>query len=171
MNRIVALTTAFACLITSGCSIAKFNPDKPIQIESTLLGSSYRQDGKTININEMADELSTRDASKQAMSNYKAVYYPAMGLAGVGGFLIGWNLGDSSSNKSSTPLYIGAGLVAAGIGLGIVADNILKSGVESHNRSKGGKSSLREIDWIPVASVVPERTGGFAGAAGVQIRY
>lgn len=157
--------------VGSACSTAKFDSKKPIERDwGFFFGRHYKQGEEVLDRHELANDLRRNPASEEAMTGYRATFFSGMLLSVSGGFLIGWHIGNSSPNKSSTPLYVGLGLAACGITLGAISQGILDDGVDSHNKSLQRKPAS-VLEWHPIAGIAPDSQGAAQGMAGVRVDF
>lgn len=141
-------------LFTGCVNFVKFDDTKPIQVVDHALGTSYRQEGKDVDIMSLWDGLEKNPKSKDEVENIRPLFYSSMGLAGIGGFLIGYN----SVSGNSSGLLSGVVLAGAGIGLGAYIDRKTKTAVEEYN---GGKKT-----WFPLIDFDPLKQQGLIGLQG-----
>src|SRR5687767_13798198 len=95
MKKLSLVGLLMSCVAFSACSTAKLNWERPIETEHTLFGTMYRQEGKNLDRDEMANQLKIHPASQETMKGWSTVNGFALVTSGVGGFLIGWPIGTS----------------------------------------------------------------------------
>jgi hypothetical protein len=130
-------TVLLIAVALGGCAanrLPPYDPSKPVEIDG------YKQEGRAIDPESLKDGLLKEDGSKELVEKSQAISVPALILAGVGGALIGWPLGEAASG-SSDPTWVlagvGGGVAAAGIGLGLWADAAFRDAVKTHNGQVG----------------------------------
>ena len=131
------------CLLLSssvGCggTLPKFNASSPVEKRSVFLGTEYQQEGKQLDAADLSDKLAKEPASADSVSAAKT--YAVLGniLAAVGGFMIGWPIGQAIAGDSD-PTWIlagiGGGLAVAGIPFAVASSNNFENAVDAHNES------------------------------------
>jgi hypothetical protein len=141
----------------AGCvSQPKMNAAAPIEKRSVFLGTSYQQNGKAIDPGDMLDKLEKEPEAADELAGYGAFATTAVILAGAGGALVGWPIGQAIGGEED-PLWVlagvGGGLIAVSIPLAIVADNKVENAVDAHNRHVGAPTAgirVRELDAAEV---------------------
>lgn len=157
MCRLFAAVTA-AFSLTACVSMAPFQRDKPIEVDSSGWGTQYRQDGKIVEPFSLLDGLSEDPATREEFGNTKAIHYGSLVLAGVGGYMIGYNSvkmpdeTDDQTNSRRANMNTGIGLALVGIGLGVYVGHRVDSAVRTFNSSKGKKPA-----WRPFFDLDPSR--------------
>jgi len=119
---------------------------------SSFLTRQYQQEGKNLELSDMFEKLGKQDSIKDKVNKGKYMFYGSMGLAAVGGYLIGYNLVSSSSSRSSD-MMTGVLVAGAGFGLAYLAASNMDEAVETYNRGVGGgkKKTGFQFQWSPYA--------------------
>lgn len=105
----------------------------------------YQQDGKAIDPEDMARKLEREPAAAPAVRRARTLGTIATVLAGVGGALVGWPLGQAAADNPhpTWPLaYVGGGAVVVSIPLAIWGASSMESAVEAHNRGLDAEDAL-----------------------------
>lgn len=139
MNRTIYAVAAcglleFGC--ASGANLVPMDPNRPIETEH-----GYQQDGKNIDPDSMSDVLEREPHAAPALHRAQTLSPISIVLAGVGGALIGWPLGQKMGGDPHPTwglAYAGAGTLALAIPLAIWAASSMKSAIEAHNRRFAG---------------------------------
>lgn len=106
-----------------------------LTVSSGFFGWQFRRGGEKLNITEAKDLLS---ANPQATASFKRAQTNstlAGIIGGVGGFLVGWQLGTSAGGGKAnwTAAGIGGGLIVASIPLSVSANKQVKAAVATYN--------------------------------------
>lgn len=131
---------------TLGCAanthLAPMDPSQRIETEN-----GYRQHGEQLDVKAMGDALEREPDAGPHARRSKVVGTLAVALAGIGGGLIGWPLGEKaggSENPHWGLAYAGAGAAVLSIPLLIWSVSSLSSAVDAHNRSVGTPATSRD---------------------------
>jgi hypothetical protein len=142
------------------CATVPMARDRPIEVDSGFLSTRYTQQGQTLDRGDMLQKLEREADSASDASRARVLQIIATGLAAVGGALIGWPLGQKITGQDPTwPLaYVGAGVVAVSLPLGIWADTSVASAVQAHNRrfeteQKGGARAALASAFHSLAAI------------------
>jgi len=111
MKTKIALSITCLICIVFMCSAQKINSEK------VFAGYKFTQNGKGVNINQLAKIVSDDLEAKKLMRSAKSNVQMGTILAGVGGFLIGWPVGSAIGGGEPNWLLAAGGVLAAGIGL------------------------------------------------------
>lgn len=120
---------------------------------ASFFSRQYQQEGKNLELTDMFEKLGKQESTKDKANKGKYMFYGSMGLAAVGGYLIGYNLVSSSSSRSSD-MMTGVLVAGAGFGLAYFAASNIDEAVETYNRGLGGggkKRSGLQFQWVPYA--------------------
>ncbi len=133
------LLLVFAALFIGLSSINAQSNNEPIVIEKGFLGHKYYQGGRNINkIGDMKaivanDEWALKEMKKAGVANGFSLV-----LSGIGGFAMGWELGNLIFGRFNPYVFAGGvGVVAIGLGLSVLADSHIKKGATIYNESLG----------------------------------
>jgi hypothetical protein len=111
--------------------------NRPIDTED-----GYQQDGRNLDTKDMLDRLEKEPESGPSVKRARALATLSIVLAGAGGALIGWPLGEAASGNPDPhwPLaYAGAGALALSIPVIVWEIDSVKSAVRAHNRKLGAE--------------------------------
>ena len=151
MRRMKWCVLALA-LNAAGCAtnIKYISASGPIDIDTSPGGPRYLQNGEGIDTGFLTDQLQKEPESASNASTARALRIASVLLAGAGGAMVGWPLGQALGNelaKSSggrrgdEPLWPLAGAGAAAIGLSIPLAVLgifaMDNAVKDHNRVLG----------------------------------
>lgn len=131
-NSALAILVAFsevACASTG--RLAKMDPSRAIDTEH-----GYRQDNAALDREDMLRKLEHEPVAAPAVGRARALATISLLLAGVGGALIGWPLGEKLAGNEQphwSLLYAGGATVAVAIPLAFWADGSVSSAVRAHN--------------------------------------
>jgi len=148
MIRFLA-TTILVLFVTSLC-LAQENIERTsIEVEKKGLGYRYTYQDKPLK--KLAEFFPIMENSPEAVSQSKRSRTSrgvAMSFSIVGGFLIGWPLGQALTGRVNTPAGpmqlndpnwvlagVGGGLVVVAVVFGVKSDKQLKKGVDIYNES------------------------------------
>lgn len=157
MKKAIIIFTLFC---TAACvTPAPFTPGKPVIIEGGYFSRKFMQDGKAINPlhlvgklkaenDPIINNLTNKDLIKEKAKWSEIWFYTGAVFAGVGGYMLGYNLASSSvsSNTRSTNLLVSAALIAAAFGIGSASDSLMVESTELYNKSLSGKKGSK-IKW------------------------
>lgn len=125
------------CLVTltlAACATPKFramDTTKPIEYSDSWRDSFLKQDGESIVPTVAYENFAADPATRDAVSGYKPWLYSGFVLAGVGGYMIGY---DAFSKDKKNLWIAGAGLVALSFWPMTIAENKLKSAAQIYNQ-------------------------------------
>ena len=122
-----------------GCAptLPKMQPDRAVEIERGFLGASYKQDGHPIDLNDMQEQISRDPEAGSYVSKSRTLGVISTVLAAAGGAMIGWPIGQKIGGHEDPKwelAYIGAGVAAISIPIGIWGASSLNSAVEAFNQ-------------------------------------
>ncbi|MGK3987329.1 hypothetical protein WME99_30080 [Sorangium sp. So ce136] len=143
-----------------GCVAAqqKMDPSRPIELHTGFFAARYKQDGKPIS--DVPEWLAKEPEAAPYVSRSQALTVLAGLVAGAGGGLIGWPVGEALGGERD-PVWplAGAGAVAIAltIPLAIWSVSNMDSAAEAHNRLL-----LQGSEW----SAAPKREAAPAERAG-----
>ncbi len=147
MIRFIA-ATMLMLFITSLCFAQENTEKAPIEIEKKGLGYRYTYQDKPLK--KLVDFFPVMEDSPEAVSKVKkarASLGIGVGFGLVGGFLIGWPIGQALKPGPAsgpypptfrTPWYlagVGGGLVVVGVVFGVRSNKQLRKGVDIYNES------------------------------------
>lgn len=125
------------CVLAPGCAsnqkLARMNPLLPIETTN-----GYRQEGRVLDPEDMGKKLSAAPATAGPANRARVLTTLAVILAGAGGALAGWPLGEYAGGKQDPNwnlLYAGGGAVVVSVPLLLWGVGSMNSAVEAHNRS------------------------------------
>ncbi len=148
MKQQLKLLTIYLLLgtTTAGCAAGKLAPMDPRARIDTQKG--YRQDGKLLDRDSMLTELAHEPEAKPDVDKAKALATISLVLAGVGGALVGWQLGARAGGDDVDWRIAAAGgaTIAVALPLGFWSDSSVGAAVESHNRSLGSPAEPKATD-------------------------
>jgi hypothetical protein len=131
------LPTIYLLLATTtfGCAAGKLAPMDPSARIDTQEG--YRQDGKLLDRESMLTELAQEPEAKPDVDKAKALATISLVLSGVGGALVGWQLGAWAGGADVDWRIAAAGgaTIAVALPLAFWSDSSVGAAVESHNRN------------------------------------
>ena len=145
------LTLALA-LTELGCArqakLMPMSPSEPVEIRD-----GYRQDGQRVAPDSLIRTLRSEPEAAPAVERAQTLATIATLLAGVGGALVGWPLGEASSGAKPHWALAGAGggAIVIGIPLAIWADSSMDAAVASHN----DLVAARRQERVPQTQQVP----------------
>jgi hypothetical protein len=123
---------------TVGCAATqkhvRMDADRPIETDR-----GYRQDGQLLESSDMLDKLAKEPDSAPHVQRARALVTVAAVLAGVGGALVGYSLGQKITGQSPTweLAYVGAGAIVVALPLEIWGVSSVNSAVQAHNSVLG----------------------------------
>jgi hypothetical protein len=148
MIRFIAVTI-LVLFVTSLCFAQENTKKAPIEIEKKGLGYRYTYQDKPLK--KLTDFFPIMENSPEAVSKVKkarASLGIGMGFSIVGGFLIGWPIGQALANRSASGSFsqptegpywylagVGGGLVVVGVVFGVRSNKQLRKGVDIYNES------------------------------------
>lgn len=132
---IALLMTCLLCTIIS-CTAQK------IDIEKAFGGYKFIQDGKPLKMNQLANIVSGNFESRQLMRSAKSKIGISSVISGIGGGLIGWNIGTAIGGSDPNWIMTAGGVVLAGIGFPIAMKGYkqAREAVSLYNKSLGNSS-------------------------------
>lgn len=145
------LLLVFTLLFIGLSSINAQSSNEPIVIDKGFIGHKYYHGDKIIN--RMADmkavvandEWALKEVKKASVTNGFST-----ALACVGGFAMGWELGNLIFGKFNPYVFAGGvGVAAIGIGLSVLADKQLKKGATIYNENlrKNSNGDSVQLDF------------------------
>jgi hypothetical protein len=117
-----------------GCAhqpkLMPMRPDQPVEIRE-----GYRQEGERVDPDSLIETLKSEPEAAPAVERAQTLATIATILAGVGGALVGWPLGEASAGAKPHWALAGAGggAIVVGIPLAIWAGSSMDVAVASHN--------------------------------------
>ncbi|HEX8821347.1 MAG TPA: hypothetical protein VF794_15580 [Archangium sp.] len=160
-----------ASLVACATGGKNFDTSRPLQLD----GGTYRQGDQPLLMSDLEDKLAAHPAASSQMGGYQAKKWTGLILGSVGGTLVGWNLGNNLTSRSSrqdwTPALVGAGAIALAIPFGLMADGQLRSAAESYNGSFTQPQSKVLGGALPFIAVLPQPEGGKQCLAGVTMTF
>ena len=144
MRRIIETSTALlasCALLQVGCATtgAKLDTREPIEKRSAFLGTSYEQHGEKLDSSDLIDKLEDDPASSADVSAARAWSVVGIILAGAGGALVGWPLGQKLAGDDD-PAWVlagvGGGLFAVSIPFSVLAAGSFEDAVDAYNRDR-----------------------------------
>jgi hypothetical protein len=118
-------------------ALVKMDVNRPIETSD-----GYQQDGRDLDTNDMLDRLAKQRASGPDAKRAQTLSVVSIVLAGAGGVLIGWPLGEKIGGdpEPTWPLaYAGAGALALTIPVIVWEVTSVSSAVRAHNRALGAE--------------------------------
>jgi hypothetical protein len=151
---------------TVGCAAGKLAPMDPRARIDTEKG--YRQNGNVLDRDSMLTELALEPDAKPDVDQAKALSTISLVLAGVGGALVGWQLGAWAGGEDVDWRIAAAGgaTIAVALPLAFWADSSVGAAVESHNRSLSSPAEPKATDsasaCIPCLASLPAPRRAFS---------
>jgi hypothetical protein len=141
MKKMMRAGTAamLVLFVTSLCFAQETTEKAPIKSEKKWYGRIYTY--QVVQLRKLTDFYPIMENSLEAVSQVKKARTNrgvAIGCSGVGGFLLGWPLGEAlagAQNPTWVLAAVGGGLAIVGIGFGVKSDKQLKKGVDIYNES------------------------------------
>ncbi|HZI04457.1 MAG TPA: hypothetical protein VEZ71_10565 [Archangium sp.] len=166
----VLLATFMAACATTPAK--NFDTTRPLQLD----GGTYRQGDQPILVSDLEEKLAAHPSAGPKMGAYQAMKWTGLILSGVGGSLVGWNVGDNlmkTGKADWTPALVGAGTIALAIPFALIADGQLRSAAETYNGGFTQAQSKVLGGAVPFFAVLPETEGGKGGKclAGVTMSF
>lgn len=127
-------------------TISAFAQDsiRPIVVEKAFLGNKYFYgDTRILSISEMEEIVAHDELALKEIQRSSVISGVSTIVSYVGGFAIGWEVGNLIWNKKKYNSYVlwgGVGTSAVGLGLSIWANSHLKKGVALYNGHLGAVS-------------------------------
>ena len=127
-------------------TISAFAQDsiRPIVVEKAFLGKKYFYgDTRILSISEMEEIVAHDELALKEIQRSSVISGVSTIVSYVGGFAIGWEVGNLIWNKKKYNSYVlwgGVGTSAVGLGLSIWANSHLKKGVALYNGHLGAVS-------------------------------
>ncbi len=108
------------------------DPSLPIDTEH-----GYRQRGEPLDQEDMMDKLSEDPAASSHVTRSRVLAVVSRVLAGAGGFMIGWPLGEDlrGDDPNWSLAYAGAGVVVVSIPVVFWSVDSMNRAVDAHNRA------------------------------------
>jgi hypothetical protein len=108
------------------------DPSLPIETDH-----GYRQRGEPLDQEDMKDQLSKEPSASSHMTRSRVLGVVGQLMAGAGGFLIGWPLGEHLHGDEPhwNLAYAGAGMVVVSIPVVIWGVDSMNRAVDAHNRA------------------------------------
>jgi len=134
--RAAAVGALFA--LESSCArpdLVRMNVNRPIETEH-----GYQQDGHDLDSDDMIQKLKHERASSPAIERAQVLGVVAMILAGAGGGLVGWPLGEKAGGNPNPHwglAYAGAGALVLSIPVVAFEIGSVDSAVAAHNHQFG----------------------------------
>ncbi|HUP56566.1 MAG TPA: hypothetical protein VM598_03880 [Bdellovibrionota bacterium] len=152
--------------LVTGCAGAPFAPGKPVEIEGSALGRSYRQGGARVDRNNMMEHLrSGPETSEKA--NSARTWEIVAAIPGVaGGFLVGY-YAFADVESRGLGIGIGAGLIVLAAGLGAHAEGELSDAVGIYNHKLSGGEPKKKSSLMPIFEPVAFRSPGEGYSPGI----
>lgn len=133
-------------LLCAGCAptLPKMNVHAPIEKQSGFLGTTYTQNGKSIDRSDMMSKLEQEPEAAKELSGHGALRLTSILFGVAGGGCVGYPMGKALAGSKDPPWIaagVGVGLIAVAIPFAIVAENKVENAVDAHNR--------RPASWAP----------------------
>ena len=112
-----------------------------------FFGWQFRQNGEKLKLSQVSDLMASNEQAAAYLRSARSNSTLASVIGGIGGFLVGYQLGASAGggNANWTVAGIGGGLIVGSIPLSIKAGNQARKAVEAYN--EGARStSLRRTE-------------------------
>ena len=161
MNKLILLTS-FLILIFTGLSLIQA---QEIIVEKVSGGYKFVHMDKQLKMKDLVSVVSVNPEAAVYAEKAKSGYALSSGIAFVGGFMIGWPIGQAISGRDVnwTIAAAGAGLVIIGIPVSSTAVKNAKEAVSIYNNSLGNDDFGYEI---PKASIIINSTG-----VGISVKF
>lgn len=114
-----------------------FSNAQEISIKKTFGGYKFVQYGKTLKMRELGEIVKSNETSFELIKKGHTGNFIGQVLGSVGGFIIGWQLGNLISNIATdlNLAGIGAGLIVIGIPISIKSNKNTNLGLEIYNNT------------------------------------
>jgi hypothetical protein len=136
--------------ITAYSSAQETNSQTSIIVEKKLLGYKYTYQDKTIKkLSELESIMTDSPEALSQLGKAKGYFWPGLVMASVGGFMIGWPIGQAAAGAEDPKwelAAIGGGIGVVGIILGVVSDKYCKKAVDAYNASIEQSSDAKRLD-------------------------
>lgn len=132
----------FSVLITllalvSGCNTVqqpKLDTSRPVEVNHSFFGEPVKQNGETLDGEDLVSQLSKHEASAEEMKYFVPVALTATVVAAAGGFLTGWALFTPNSENRGRDIGIGLGTTAVGFLIGGYGHSKLANAGDAFNK-------------------------------------
>lgn len=135
LKRIITFIVLLSC--TSLTLFAETPKQEEITIKDVFLGHTYELDGKRLPLKTVEQMISIDNEAITAYNRGKKFYYSSMVFAGVGGYLMGYPLGQSLGGEEPNwaMFGVGAGTVVVALVISTFADKHFENGVVIFNHN------------------------------------
>jgi hypothetical protein len=146
MNALIRVGVIAMGLALGGCAGVRqppYDPSSPVELDG------YKQEGRAVDRVTLRDGLLKEDGSKELVQKSQAIAIPATILAGTGGALVGWPLGEAAAGESDPHWVlagVGGGVIAVGAALAFWADAVFEDAVKAHNEQVQARRAS-SVQW------------------------
>jgi len=118
-------------------------------MEKSCGSYKFKQDGKILKLSEVVYKMKEDKKTYQLAKLGKSNYLISQIFGGVGGFMVGWNLGSAAAGKniSWTGMGIGGGLIAISIPFSIRGKKYMKKALKRYNAQFPETAGRIKIDY------------------------
>ena len=123
--------------VTAGCNtvqLPKLDPSRPVEVDHSFFGEPIKQNGKTLDGEDLVSQLAKNEASAPEIKHFVPVALTSTIFSVGGGYLIGSSLFTANSETRGQNLAIGAGSVVVGLLIGGYGHSKLANAGDAFNR-------------------------------------
>ena len=126
--------------------------------------TDYTIDGQEVDCDVFEQELARVPEAISKWNTGNVLRYTSWGIAGVGGFIVGYNIAQSQNPTAEDPnaykryLGLGAAIIVAAFVVEYIGNSKKDGAVELYNQKIGNIADNHSVKW----SLVPTEQGGIA---------
>ena len=126
--------------------------------------TDYTIDGQEVDCDAFEQELARVPEAISKWNTGNILRYTSWGIAGVGGFIVGYNIAQSQNPTAEDPnaykryLGLGAAIIVAAFVVEYIGNSKKDGAVELYNQKIGNIAGNHPVNW----SLVPTEQGGIA---------
>ena len=129
------------------CAKAQTTSDS-VYVAKNFLGYKYYQNNMRLNFNQLPYVMEENSEAYPLISKAKSNYTTASILGGLGGFLVGWQLGTAifGGNPNWALAGVGGALIVVSIPINSKAINLAFEAIDLYNSGISNTSRRRELN-------------------------
>ena len=135
-----------------------------LTMDRGIFTTDYTIDGQEVDCDVFEQELARVPEAISKWNTGNALRYTSWGIAGVGGFIVGYNIAQSQNPTAEDPnaykryLGLGAAIIVAAFVVEYIGNSKKDGAVELYNQKIGNIADNHSVKW----SLVPTEQGGIA---------
>ena len=135
-----------------------------LTMDRGIFTTDYTIDGQEVDCDVFEQELARVPEAISKWNTGNILRYTSWGIAGVGGFIVGYNIAQSQNPTAEDPnaykryLGLGAAIIVAAFVVEYIGNSKKDGAVELYNQKIGNIADNHSVKW----SLVPTEQGGIA---------